>query len=54
MEDDRNFLAMFYYLAARRVAATPYTMPPPIWIYDFLMLLFHVSDGIDQFKTIFE
>jgi hypothetical protein len=35
------------------MAATPYTMPPTIWIYDF-KAFFHVSDGIDQFKTIFK
>ena len=28
-------------------------MPPTIWIYDF-KAFFHVSDGIDQFKTIFK
>ena len=33
------FVAMFQYLTAGKVAATPYTMPPPIWIYDFLMFI---------------
>ena len=33
------FVAMFQYLTAGKVAATPYTMPPHIWIYDFLMFI---------------
>jgi hypothetical protein len=29
------FSALFNYLTARNVAATPYTIPPTMWIYDY-------------------